>query len=162
MAVRPILILSTILCMGYVMTKAMQPRGLRYNNPLNIKQFHLNWVGEKGDDGTFVIFDTLENGYRAAARNLRSYRARGITTIREIITKWAPKNENHTESYIAYVTSYISDMTGLNISAERNLDVKRIPYLLAAMTKFENGASVVPSMASIHSGIEKERVDYYA
>ena len=160
MAVRPILILS-ILCMGYVMTNKLAPRGLRNNNPLNIKQFNQNWRGEVGDDGVFVIFKNMVYGYRAAARILRSYRSRGLTTITEIIEAWAPSSENDTHAYIEYVVSYISVQSGLEVDPEKNLDIKNVPYLLAAMTVVENGAIDV-SMDDILKGVNAERVDFYA
>ena len=49
--------------------------GLRRNNPLNIRETFVDgkpiaWVGRTGAESGFVVFDTMQNGLRAAAMNL--------------------------------------------------------------------------------------------
>lgn len=80
------------------------PRGIRNNNPGNIRfNALIKWQGQVGSDGAFVIFDRPENGIRAMGRILNSYAARGVDTVREVITTWAPPVENNTTSYISAV-----------------------------------------------------------
>ena len=44
----------------------MKPRGLRNNNPLNIRHSADNFQGEiKGDDKSFKTFSSMPYGYRA-------------------------------------------------------------------------------------------------
>lgn len=81
------------------------PRGLRNNNPLNIRKGSY-WLGlsEKQDDPDFCQFKSLVFGVRAGFRLLRTYIiVKKLNTIRLIISRWAPSNENDTESYIANV-----------------------------------------------------------
>ena len=62
------------------------PRGLRNNNPLNIRKSAQPWQGQRGNDGKFCIFESMEMGYRAAFRVLNTYnRKHNIYSVREII-----------------------------------------------------------------------------
>lgn len=86
------------------------PRGIRNNNPLNIRKGS-NWKGERPNqtDKAFEEFISLEWGIRAAFKLLRNHISgfKGtrpkMNTYRKIITMWAPPNENATEEYINYV-----------------------------------------------------------
>ena len=87
-----------------------QPRGLRNNNPLNIKHSASRWQGARPEqtDKTFVQFTSMVMGYRAAWRVLESYwnhfhRAKMPFTPRNIIHRWAPPKENNSESYLRTV-----------------------------------------------------------
>ena len=85
-------------------------RGLRNNNPLNIRRTATHWQGarEEQKDKSFVQFKTMAYGYRAAWKILQSYyehfcREDKPFTVRNIIGRWAPPNENDTEAYIQSV-----------------------------------------------------------
>lgn len=121
---------------GGVMDKltGQPPRGIRNNNPLNIRKSADNWQGKVGDDGEFVIFDTPHNGIRAAGRLLRNYdRKYGLNTIQGIIYRWAPPTENDTKAYIRSMEK----QTGL--ARMMILSQQDYPLLVAAMIKHENG-----------------------
>ena len=83
------------------------PRGIRNNNPLNIRKNNRNhWVGkiEKSSDEEFEQFFEIGYGLRAAILLLFNYRINyNLCSIEEIIGKWAPASENNTEKYIKYV-----------------------------------------------------------
>lgn len=81
-------------------------RGLRNNNPLNIRQSDVNkWDGEVGADSDgFSIFSSELYGIRAAAKIVDRYKLRGIVTLSQIIATWAPPTENDTDSYIQSVS----------------------------------------------------------
>lgn len=84
------------------------PRGIRNNNPLNIRVGN-NWKGEvaKPSDHTFEQFTEMKWGCRAAFVILRNYIQRHkLNTIAKIIARWAPSNENNTQAYIASVVKY--------------------------------------------------------
>jgi hypothetical protein len=81
------------------------PRSVRNNNPGNIRLTNIPWEGKVGNDGEFEIFDTQENGGRALMRNLRT-RVETLgdnATMTNVITAWAPPNENDTPAYIEFV-----------------------------------------------------------
>lgn len=77
-------------------------RGLRNKNPGNIRFSESNdWKGQVGqDDKGFVIFEHAKWGVRAMGKTLDSYNARGVFTVTDIISNWAPTSENDTQSYI--------------------------------------------------------------
>lgn len=69
----------------------MKSRGLRNNNPLNIRHSADVFQGEiKGEDKSFKTFSSMPYGYRAAFVTLATYLSRGWNTIEKIITRWAP------------------------------------------------------------------------
>lgn len=82
------------------------PRGIRNKNPGNVRHNPNNqWLGLIGqDDLGFCIFDIPEHGIRAMAKTLMSYQDKhGLRTIRKIISRWAPFNENNTLAYVRAV-----------------------------------------------------------
>lgn len=88
----------------------MTTRGIRNNNPLNIRR-GTKWKGlaPYQSDPEFCQFVSLEAGFRAAIKLLRNY----ITgwggsrparkCLHDIISMWAPDCENDTEAYIKSV-----------------------------------------------------------
>ena len=92
----------------------MLPRGIRNNNPLNIRRTAKDqWKGLRAQqtDASFCQFERLEYGWRAAFYLLTRtyYHKYRLYTIRMIISKWAPPQENLTATYIANV----SRLTGI-------------------------------------------------
>jgi len=90
--------------------KATQSRGYRNNNPGNIDWNARNkWQGQTGIETTgspprFATFQSAEYGIRALAVLLTTYQDRhNLRTIREIIKRWAPGNENNTDAYVSAV-----------------------------------------------------------
>ena len=85
----------------------MLPRGIRNNNPLNIRRSKDLWMGLRAQqtDPSFCQFETRESGWRAAFYLLTRtyYHKYRLYTIRMIISKWAPPNENQTAKYIENV-----------------------------------------------------------
>ena len=86
------------------------PRGLRNNNPLNIRHSASRWQGARAEqtDKAFVQFTSMTMGYRAAWRILETYYKHFEAqhkpfTPRNIILRWAPPNENDSEAYIRSV-----------------------------------------------------------
>lgn len=114
-------------------------RGLRNNNPLNIRRNSTQWKGLSPvqRDKEFFCFTDSAWGYRAAFITLRNYyRRHGLTTLRRWITRWAPPVENDTDAYVGFVSS----KTG--IDADTVLDVDDpvgMQKIVAAMSHMENG-----------------------
>lgn len=115
------------------------PRGIRNNNPGNIRKSSANWVGkiEDGTDSSFEQFDNPINGLRALMKILCSYYKKyGLDTVRSIINRWAPPNENDTSSYVIGV----ADRMG--VGPDVKLPVRDIPDLMnlaIAIVLHENG-----------------------
>lgn len=82
-----------------------QPRGIRNNNPLNIRIGN-TWLGEVPNptDSEFEQFVSPVYGLRAAFCILRRYIKRyGRNTVRKIVHSWAPSSENNCDAYIKIV-----------------------------------------------------------
>lgn len=92
------------------MDKSLVPRGIRNNNPLNIRVGN-NWQGERKvkTDKAFEEFESMQYGVRAGLIILRKYMSgyngltRKFNTVDLIIRRWAPPSENKTEDYISQV-----------------------------------------------------------
>lgn len=129
-------------------------RGVRNNNPGNIRKSKDVWVGQTGNDGAFVTFATPAHGIRATGRNLLSYARQGYVTPEQIITRWAPpEDDNDTEGYIKFVSE------NLNVPRDTRLDLTDLNTLtrlsMAIMIK-ENGQGEFNKIAGddISNGIQ--------
>lgn len=112
------------------------PKGLRNHNPGNLRYVaSIPWNGQQGDDGTgYAVFDTDEHGVRALAHQLQTYAGRGITSVAQIISTFAPSNENDTAAYVADVAGRVG------VAADQPLDVYgTLVPLVAAIIHHENG-----------------------
>lgn len=79
-------------------------RGIRNNNPFNIKKSSHNWIGKiKGDDKVFETFDCMYHGIRAGMKLLINYVERGFDTPQKIIARFAPATENCVSRYVDFV-----------------------------------------------------------
>lgn len=121
------------------MKKKRETRGMRNNNLLNIRISTDKFQGEvqPSGDREFKQFETMAYGYRAAFRILRTYiNNYKCDTIRKIISRWAPKNENHTENYIRVVSERSGIPENDRVYADNREMMVRI---VAAMSFVENG-----------------------
>lgn len=117
-------------------------RGLRNNNPLNIRwDGRTQWQGQSGADADgFVVYESPEYGYRAGRRILASYRARGVDTLQGIVNAWAPPVENDTGSYIDHVVARLKRTIGPHVTASfKPMTDLEIVELFKVMTLHENG-----------------------
>lgn len=113
------------------------PRGLRNNNPGNIRHNPANdWKGMTGQDSAgFVQFESADYGIRAMGRIIDSYRNRGIVTLRQIIEAWAPDTENDTDSYL----SHVMQLTGWQAAQVPMRSEGDYQALVKAIITHENG-----------------------
>lgn len=117
------------------------PRGLRNNNPLNIRIGN-TWLGERANptDTQFEEFVSIEYGYRAAFCILRRYiRRYHFDTVSRIISTWAPPSENQTTKYIDSVCAMMDVDPNTQLRFE---DKETMVKLAAAMTVVECGRAV--------------------
>jgi hypothetical protein len=129
------------------------PRGLRNNNPLNIRRSAAKWKGLRKEqtDAQFCQFESMAYGWRAAFKLLidNYYHHHGRTTIRYIIYRWAPPNDgNDTKAYIARVIGLMGykDADGLQPSDVTMPYPSRYGFmwrrLARAMGQVENGVEM--------------------
>lgn len=115
------------------------PRGIRNNNPLNLRKTTTPWLGKvyPGTDSQFEQFTSMAYGIRAAMKNAKSIikRHRGCT-IRKLIEIWAPPIENHTDIYIHYVCHYTDFRSSDPVDPTNKEQFCKIIW---AMAQVENG-----------------------
>jgi hypothetical protein len=135
---------------GYIY---MTTRGLRNNNPGNIRRTSDQWQGLKTiqSDVAFFQFVNPVYGIRALAKILRNYQEKyGLRTIETIISRWAPPNENDTGAYIRHVANVVG------VAPDDAIDVNDLDIMMKLVNgiiKHENGINPY-SDATIKSGIE--------
>lgn len=124
----------------------LQPRGIRNNNPLNLRHSSDNWKGLRSEqsDPDFCQFVSIWFGIRAAFICMKTHvtrdsRALIRTTVKREISRWAPSTENDTDSYIKAVCKKANILDDCLIDFSKKNLVCRI---LWAMSFVENGQDV--------------------
>lgn len=115
----------------------METRGVRNNNPLNIRKGN-NWQGEHPTktDTYFEVFARPEYGFRAAFRIMRNgFKANPPrNTIRDIISRWAPPQDNNdTEKYIQFVSHSIDKSQEEVLTYEDETTMCKLAQAMAVM-----------------------------
>ena len=119
--------------------EALIPRGIRNHNPGNIRRSATHWLGMAAvqSDPDFLVFADAVHGIRAMAVILHHYgREISPVTVRTVIGRWAPPNENATDIYIRGVAA------ALGISPDQPIDLGRSDVLVSLVTAiihYENG-----------------------
>lgn len=113
-------------------------RGERNNNPGNIRHGS-KWQGLSTlqTDKDFCQFISPEYGIRAIYKLLQTYQKKYcLNTIKKIINRYAPPNENNTEGYIIRASKEI----GVEVDNPINTQLKNITIPLAvAIVNIELG-----------------------
>ena len=123
------------------MLNILDPRGIRNNNPGNIRLSEIVWQGQKSaaqDDPAFVEFISPLYGLRALMKTLLTYHLKyNLNTVQSLINRYAPPYENDTGTYISDVAKT------LNVKPTIKIDLTCKPVLMAlaqAIIVHENGA----------------------
>lgn len=103
----------------------MKTRGLRNNNPFNIKKSNNKWIGKvEGNDKVFETFDTLEHGYRAGLIILQTYYKKyKLYNYKDILNRFAPASENNLNNYLQFIWQNSSLLPGHYLKLETLLYV---------------------------------------
>jgi hypothetical protein len=122
---------------GIAIVRALTPRGIRNNNPGNIRWIDdpvRRWRGMVSQDAAgYGVFDTAANGVRAIGGELRASMRRGVNSVWGLISEWAPSTENDTVAYASDVAAE------LGVDLDEPLGADRVAELAAAIIKHENG-----------------------
>ncbi len=121
------------------MTNAKPPRGLRNNNPGNLRRSKDKWQGldERQPDKGYFTFKSPAYGIRALARTLIAYQDdHGLRSVFRIINRWAPANENDTMAYVKAVSAETGFSPDQKLDLHSYADLKP---LVAAIIRHENG-----------------------
>jgi hypothetical protein len=89
-----------------------------------------------GVDGPFLVFDTMANGLRAAAINLRNYgRLDGITTVDGVARRWSKTDQ---DAYSANLAAF------LGVDPQDNIDLEdrgTLTQLVRGIIRQEDGGA---------------------
>ena len=132
-------------------------RGIRNNNPLNIRRGTSRWVGRRAQvtDKEFEEFTTMAFGYRAAWKLMDTYRLRLMQagksfTLENIIHRWAPPEDgNDTTAYIRTVIRLLD----YKVAGRQPLPA---PLSKEGHTIF---ARILAAMTCVECGITMKEVD---
>lgn len=119
--------------------RAAAPRGFRLLNPGNLRKGN-DWQGlvpaNMNPDAEFDCFVSAEMGYRALVKTLLSYKKKhGLRSVSQIISRWAPPNENDTTAYIRFIAASL----GVAPNHELTFDRQQLFTLAKAITRKEQG-----------------------
>ena len=132
--------------------KESLPRGMRNNNPGNIRISKTGYLGEvtPSQDATFKQFSSMDWGYRAIFVLLYTYQNRyGLNNIREMINRYAPPVENNTKGYIDRVARESGIWAEVKIDT---LNPYQMQPVVAAISAVENGRPA--EMSDVKAGWE--------
>lgn len=134
-----------------VSTSTSGSRGIRNNNPGNIRKSADKWQGLSPEqtDAAFFQFVAPQWGVRALGKVLLNYRRKyGLATVRDIINRWAPPVENDTSAYVNFVARR------LGVAPDAIIDVDaRLPELAAAIIRHENSGTIPYTQAQIETWV---------
>ena len=143
------------------MEKKIATRGLRNNNPLNIRRNQkTNWIGQcnKQEDRAFVQFRSMPYGYRAAFKVLQNYRVLyDCMTLRQFIQRWAPPAENNTDAYVKSVARTADVRPDALLPSPRKAKALWVK-IVAGMHLVENGMMPVTSQIEEGWNLAFERI----
>ena len=140
---------AVLLAGGGIVYRNYKQRGIRNNNPGNLTITSIAWKGkvpiERNKDGRFEQFEDFQGipghiwGLRAMFMDLRGdVQKRGLTTVRKLISSYAPPSENDTTAYIAAVAAKLKK------SPDAALAPADLLPLQAAIIEHENGIQPYP------------------
>lgn len=125
--------------------KTGYPRGMRNNNPGNIRISNTPWQGKislaRNTDGAFEQFENYMYGIRAMIKLVRDeyMQRRNLRTIRQILNRYAPPSENVTSAYVTFV----ANQAGFSPDQQLGTDKNTLQRIIIPMAFHENGREAI-------------------
>ena len=102
-----------------------------------LKVRFLVFVNGRNIDSAFCVFESPVFGIRALAKVLINYKKiHGLNTVRQIVSRYAPPNENQTAAYIQSVAKQ------LEVYPDTKIDIEErgvLTVFIKAVIRMENG-----------------------
>lgn len=122
-----------------------KPRGIRNNNPGNIRKSSSSWLGkiQNGSDEDFEQFTEMAYGVRAMAKlifntYINKYNAQNLV---QIIERYAPSSENNVDAYV-HAVSKRAKVNAIDPVSSWGKDVNKVYDVIEAMIYHENGRTI--------------------
>lgn len=142
-------------------TSVKGSRGLRNNNPGNLKDSGIAWKGYAGRSSQGdVIFDSVENGLRAMATDIvNDQKIDGLKTVQLLINEYAPASDGNNP--ILYAQT-VAQFMGLGANDTFQFTEANLAKMMHAITRFELGNNysgyitdgmITTAIGSMSSGI---------
>lgn len=139
--------------------KNFKSRGLRNNNPFNLRKSANKWQGKiKGTDPSFETFDSVENGIRAGMIDIiNDISLKNQNTLKSLFATFAPEHENDTAAYIKHVSAVTGRGADDVLNPNKQIDANFLYKLAAAIIAKENLASEYKAIdtATIQEGVRR-------
>ena len=130
------------------------PRGVRNNNPHNLKDSGDRWQGWDGTstDEDFIVFNSPEDGMRAGMMNhLTHFVDYGDTTVEKLLERASPRSDN--PNFDEYA-DYVAEKLGVDRDQQINLENENVGRRFAlAVANFELGAQSDPWGGAYEAGL---------
>lgn len=138
----------------YAPKAKVNPAFVDVTSPSQASNFNFGNLRPPGQSTGFQKFSSPQEGIAAIDRQLRLYGKRGIDTLQEIISTWAPPNENETGKLIQNAAK----RTGLDPNQPLNLkDPNVLITLRNAIIRQEQRPSVAEGIIKSQSPAEAAR-----
>ena len=118
-------------------------RGVRNNNPLNLK--FANQPGAHADNGGFAVFPTMRDGITADYHQLMLDQGRGANTVRKLVYGWDTSPGDNREAYIQTVLKQLqrAGISGVTDSTPIDLSNKTLAQaVISGMSIAEGNGSI--------------------
>lgn len=130
---------SDIATLSYLNNPAMS-RAIRNNNPGNLVITGIDWDGKipvtQNTDGKFEQFQYYWQGVRAMIKDIiNDITQDGANSIRALILRYAPPEENSTNQYI----DFVAEQTGFGADQKLDVDASALYTLVSALVLYETG-----------------------
>ena len=126
------------------LNKAGLPRGIRNNNPGNIRIGATEWKGKipvtQNTDGSFEQFQDFAHGVRAMTKLLTGYIEKGFDTVMKITNRYAPAADNNQP--LAYAET-VAGRVGVGVNEKLSPDKATMRGLVQQMSRVENGGDYI-------------------
>lgn len=136
------------------MSNKSLPRGIRNNNPGNLRITNIKWQGKvpvaQNTDEAFEQFQSMAFGIRAMLMDIINDIKKGKNTLQTLISEFAPSNENNTAAYVAFVSRVANVPANAVIRPDDRATLGRI---IAAMIRKENGISL-PNPSDLEAALD--------
>lgn len=105
------------------------------HNPGNLVKTASLWEGQVKNPGRFIAFKDSHHGLRALAIVLLRYERRhGMTTVQQVVNRFAPAHENNSKRY----AEFVADELGVSVTANINICAYGTE-IMKAIIRMENG-----------------------
>lgn len=136
-------ILVTGIKMPSYLNDPLAPRGIKNNNPGNLVKTNIAWKGKiplsENRDSRFEQFTDILWGTRALILDLYNDYKRGLTTVSQLISEFAPSSENNTNAYI----NFVANRMGVAPNVPFEMNPTNLFNLTKAIIVYENGTQAL-------------------